>query len=155
MSDASLSDSIPTHRTRCGHWRSAEQECWRDGGCECERLGVPYEQTPTSEPASKDLNALAKTDVLLDRTRLEKQIDAAHDAWERTVTEWRLRRVSNYGLASDIWLVERSGDSFDPSRDYGSEIAYYKFEGENAEQQAKFMLRDKCIKAALSAALSI
>jgi hypothetical protein len=85
----------------------------------------------------------------------QEQIDAAHAAWERTLTEWALRRVSNYGLASDIWLVERSGGSFDPSRDYGSEIAYYKFEGENAEQRAKFMLRDKCIKAALSAALSI
>lgn len=88
-------------------------------------------------------------------TPTQKQIDAAHDAWERTVTEWGLRRVSNYGMAGDIWLVERRvGGTFEPNRDYGSEIAYHKFEGENAEQQAKFMLRDKCVKAALSAALS-
>ena len=85
----------------------------------------------------------------------KKQIDAAHDAWERTVSEWGLRRVSNYGLAGDMWLVERkAGSRFEPDRDYGIEIAYHKFDGKDAEQQAKFMLRDKCIRAALEAALS-
>lgn len=88
-------------------------------------------------------------------TPTEKQISAAHDAWERTVTDWGLRRVSNYGLADDIWLVERRvGGAYEPDRDYGSEIAYHKFEGADAERRARFMLRDKCIKAALTAALA-
>jgi len=88
-------------------------------------------------------------------TPTQKQIDAAHDAWERTVTEWGLRRVSNYGMAPDAWLVERKvGEAYEPGRDYSSETSYHKFDGENAEQQARFMLRDKCVKAALSAALS-
>lgn len=82
----------------------------------------------------------------------DKQVSAAHDAWERTASEWQLRRVRNYG----IWLVERrAGGTFDPSRDYASEIAYHKFHGADAEQQARFMLRDKCIKAALEAALNV
>lgn len=86
----------------------------------------------------------------------QKQIDAAHDAWERTVSEWSLRRVSNYGMAGDMWLVEREDcATFEPHRDYGSEIAYHKFDGKDAEQKARFMLRDKCIKAALEAALSV
>lgn len=85
----------------------------------------------------------------------QRQVEAAHEAWEETVSEWRTRRVSNYGMADDIWLVERRADArFDPGRDYGGEIAYHKFEGKDAERRAKFMLRDKCIRAALSAAMS-
>lgn len=83
------------------------------------------------------------------------QISAAHDAWEQVVTEWKLRRVSNYGMAGDIWVLEHSSATYDPGRDYTNEIAAYKFDGKDAERQAKFMLREKCIVAALTAALKI
>lgn len=82
----------------------------------------------------------------------QEQIDAAHDAWEATVTEWGLRRV-NSGMNGEAWLVERRIGGYDPGRDYANEIAYHKFDGKNAEQRARFFLRDKCIRAALAAAL--
>ena len=83
----------------------------------------------------------------------ERQISAAHDAWERTVTEWWLRKVSNYGMAGDIWVLEHRSPI---AREVGpNEIAAHKFDGENAEQRARFMLRDKCIVAVLTAALSL
>ena len=83
----------------------------------------------------------------------EKQINAAHAAWESVVSKWRLRRVS--GHVGETWLVENYGiPNFVPDRDYGSEIAYHRFDGPDAEKRARFLLRDKCIKAALSAALS-
>lgn len=85
-----------------------------------------------------------------------EQISAAHDAWEQVVTEWKLRRVSNHGMGSDIWVLERRGAAtYDHGRDYANEIAAYKFDGKDAERQAKFMLREKCIVAALTAALKI
>lgn len=84
----------------------------------------------------------------------EKQIADAHDAWEQVTRDWRLRRVSNYGLSGDMWLVESVGSPrYEARRDYANEIAYHKFDGPNAETQAKFFLRDKCIRAVLSAAL--
>lgn len=88
-------------------------------------------------------------------TPTQEQISAAHASWEKTVSEWRLRRVSNYGLSGDMWLVESvSSPRYEAGRDYASEIAYHKFDGPNAEAQARFFLRDKCIRAALSASLS-
>lgn len=82
------------------------------------------------------------------------QVSAAHDAWEDTVSEWKLRRISNHGMGSDMWLLESIGSSrYDAGTDYASTIAAHRFEGPNAERDAKFMLRDKCIRAVLSAAL--
>lgn len=85
----------------------------------------------------------------------EKQISAAHDAWEQTVTQWKIRRVNNYGLQHDTWVLENQGSGrYDPDKNYADEIAGHRFDGENAERVARFALRDKCIRAALTAALA-
>jgi hypothetical protein len=85
----------------------------------------------------------------------EQQISAAHEAWERTVTQWRLRKVSNYGMAGDLWLLENDGSPMpDAGRVARDEIAAHKFEGGDAEKKARFMLRDKCIVAMLNAVLA-
>lgn len=84
----------------------------------------------------------------------EEQISTAHDAWEQTVTQWKLRRVSNYGMRPDTWVLEDAGNGrYEPGRVYADEIAAYRFDGEDAEQRAKFMLRDKCIRAVVSAVM--
>ena len=85
----------------------------------------------------------------------EKQINAAHDAWDEMASQWRLRLMSRHQHHGDMWLLENVGSpSFEPSRDVGSEIAYHRFDGPDAERRARFLLRDKCIKAALTAALA-
>lgn len=82
----------------------------------------------------------------------ERQVTAAHDAWEQTVTDWKLWRVIH---RADMWVVERSASArYEHDKIYTDEIAYYRFDGEDAEKKAKFFLRDKCIKAALTAALA-
>lgn len=84
----------------------------------------------------------------------DKQISAAHDAWERTVQEWQAREVVPGNDRLRVWVVERRPDqTFDPNKHYADGIAFHKFEGSDADRQARFFLRDKCIRAALSAAL--
>jgi hypothetical protein len=86
----------------------------------------------------------------------EKQISAAHDAWEQAVTEWQVRQANSPDIRrGETWLVERrAGGRYESGRDYTNEIAYHRFDGEGAQQRAKFFLRDKCIRAALTAALA-
>ena len=85
----------------------------------------------------------------------EKQISAAHDAWERTVTQWKMRRVNNYGLQHDTWILENNGSGrYEAGTNYADEIAAHRFDGEDAERTARFALRDKCIRSALTAALA-
>jgi hypothetical protein len=77
----------------------------------------------------------------------QAQVDAAHSAWEATVSEWQVRSAGH-----EVWLVERRADAvFDPTKDYANEIAYHKFDGPEANAQARFRLRDMCIRAALEA----
>ena len=83
----------------------------------------------------------------------EAQMNAAHGAYEDVLQRWQLRRVSNYGIAGEIWLVENIGRRrFDPGA--LNEIAGHKFDGPKAEERAKFMLRDKALTAAIKAALA-
>jgi hypothetical protein len=85
------------------------------------------------------------------------QIDAAHHAWEATMRQWRLRKVSNYGMRDDTWLLENHGNGrYDAvhSAEPADEIAAHKFDGPKAEQTAKLALREKGIVAALTAALN-
>ncbi len=85
----------------------------------------------------------------------EQQINAAHEAWEQVASEWRLRRVSGYVRDGDMWLLDNVGSpGVEPLRDYGSEIAYHRFDGPGAEQRARFLFRDKCLKAVLRAVLA-
>lgn len=66
-----------------------------------------------------------------------------------------MRRVNNYGLASDTWVVERRvGSQYPGAEPIKDDVAYHKFDGEDAERKARFFLRDKCIRAALEAALA-
>ena len=82
----------------------------------------------------------------------EKQLNAAHDAWEAVSSQWRLRKVSNYGLADDVWSLESvPSATFNPGRDYANEIVYHKFHGADAERDARWMLRDKIVKAVCTA----
>jgi hypothetical protein len=84
----------------------------------------------------------------------EQQINAAHDAWDEMASQWRVRRVST-GMKHDTWLVENVvSPSYEPLRDYGSEIAYYRFDGPDAQLKAKFLFRDKCLNAVLRAVLA-
>lgn len=88
------------------------------------------------------------------RQPTQKQIDAAHDAWDQTVQRWKLSRVSSFGLGADTWLVENvGGPAYGQELSDQDQIAAHRFDGERAEQLARFTLRDKCIKAALTAAL--
>ena len=83
-----------------------------------------------------------------------QQIDAAHDAWEATATQWRLRKVSNYGLADDAWVLENYGSGrYDPNA-MADEIAAHRFDGPNAERTARYAWRDKALTAAIAAALN-
>lgn len=85
----------------------------------------------------------------------EKQINAAHWAWEETAAQWQLRKVSNYGMAGDIWILQSIGSPrFEAGRDYANEIAAYKFDGPNAEKNARWKLRDKIVQAVVAAVLS-
>jgi len=87
----------------------------------------------------------------------EKQIDAMHEVWERTAREWRLREVrgSAYG-PDELWVLERNphASPIGPEIEYTYDIAAHQFHGKNAGRHAKFMLRDKIVKAALIAVLS-
>lgn len=87
----------------------------------------------------------------------EKQVSAAHAAWEETVTQWAVRRVSYYRAAEDQWILENKGSGrYDPNNAYAyaDEVAAHRFVGENAEQRARLLLRDKCIRAMLDAAFA-
>ena len=79
----------------------------------------------------------------------QAQIDAAHDAWRQIIAEWQLRRTE------DMWLLERRIDSYEPDYDWANAPAYHRFTGPGAERQARFALRDKCVRAMLAAALSV
>lgn len=86
----------------------------------------------------------------------DEQVSAAHEAWEKTVRQWKLRRIKARGSwPHDTWLLENRGECrFDPSTVFDDEIAAHRFEGEGAEKSAKMLLRDKCIRAMLAAAMS-
>lgn len=108
------------------------------------------EALAASDPAAREVAAMTQWQPT------EQQINAAHDAWEEMASQWRLRRVSNPMGDGDMWLLENVGSpSFEPLRDVGSEIAYHRFDGLNAEQRARFLFRDKCLKAVLRAVLPL
>ncbi len=70
------------------------------------------------------------------------------------MSEWKLRRIS-HGTKHDTWLLEHCPSAqYNAGRDYANEIAYHLFDGPDAEKRARFALRDKCIRSALTAALA-
>jgi hypothetical protein len=85
----------------------------------------------------------------------KEQFEAAHDAWEETASAWRIRKVSNYGMADDMWLLEPvASDTYDPSAKVSDEYTYHKFDGPDAKRKAQFMLRDKIVRAVAAAIIN-
>lgn len=82
----------------------------------------------------------------------ERQLSAAHDAWERTIAQWRMYRASTHRL-DDTWVLENKGsDRYDSGETVADEVAEHRFLGVDAERRARFFLRDVCLRAALEAA---
>jgi hypothetical protein len=84
----------------------------------------------------------------------EKFVARALDAFEAAASEWKLRKVSNYGLADDTYVVERSpsgpcsrGDGTAPVDD----VAAVRFDGPEANQRARLFQREKILRAVLRA----
>lgn len=82
----------------------------------------------------------------------EGQLSAAHDAWERTIAQWRMYRVSSHGR-EDAWILENRGsDRYESGEAVADDVAAHRFFGIDAERCARFALRDLCLRAALEAA---
>lgn len=75
----------------------------------------------------------------------EKQVSAAFDAWEDEAHKWRLREVPPYWLVEPV-LTFAVDKATEPMEDV---VAYYKYRD---KQAAQYFIRDKIIRAILTAA---
>lgn len=86
----------------------------------------------------------------------ERQMSRAHAAFEAMSSEWTIRKVNNFGMADDVYVLEHAPPYFTPSAGAAiDQIAAHKFHGPDAHNKVLFMKRDKCLREVLRAVTAI
>ena len=84
----------------------------------------------------------------------ERQMSRAHAAFEAMSKEWTMRKVDNYGLAPDRYVLEHS-PPYDVAKatEAVDGVAAHVFDGPDAREKALFFKRDKVLREVLRAVL--
>lgn len=81
-----------------------------------------------------------------------QQMSRALAAYDAMASEWKIRRIGNYGLGHDAYVLEHSPPYAIAEAAMSSAAVFaYKFEGPDAFERAKFMKHDKCLREVLRA----